>query len=293
MHLNYPNFEVIVVDQNSSDGTANAIEKIFPEIKLIKNKENLGRTGGYNTGFNYAQGDYILCLDHDTVVHEDMLTELVKVAEKGVRIGAVGPKIYYYNDPNRLWSIGEFVSLKTGRSWSFGYNEIDKGQFEKSFVVQIYPTAILVKRKVMNLIGGFDDIFFAVYCDSDFCVRIYEAGYIIVSVPKAKLWHKVLKPSGVNYVDNKPTNRKLQELGFISQQRAFLSGRNRIIFMKKHSKCYFVSFFLFLLPAYSEYYTVQILRNQRADLLKAYWRGILEGTKFALGPKKKKIIHAF
>lgn len=282
-----------MVDQNSSDGTSIAIKNLFPQVRLVKSKRNLGRTGGYNLGFRYARGDYILCLDHDTIVHRDMLMELVNTAEGDPRIGAVGPKIYFYDDPKRLWSFGEFISLKTGRSHSLGYNEIDKGQFEKNFIVQVYPTAILVKRKILNVIGGYDDIFFAVYCDSDFCIRISNAGYIIVSVPKAKIWHKVIKPSDVLYVDGKATNKELQELGFISPLKAFLSARNRIIFMRKNSKPHwFFAFLIFFLPIYTVYYTLKIIKNKRTDILKAYWRGLWEGIKFVLKVGQMKIFYA-
>lgn len=276
-NLNYPNHEIIIVDNGSTDGSWGAIKAMkgrYPLLKLIRSKLNLGRTGGYNLGLKYATGEYIMFLDQDTIVDKNMVNELVKVIEMDPTIGAVGPKIYYYNDPKRIWSAGTSVNLLTGRVHFLGCNQIDKGQFNSVIEVQQHPTAILVKREAINKINGYDKDIFMVYCDADFCVRIWKACYKIVLAPKAKLWHKVKTPLQMH-----------ERLGMKTPLMAFLIGRNRIIFMKKHA-LHLTPFLLLFMPLYLLCYSLVCLIDKRLDLLQSFWKGTANGSRFIALNKK-------
>lgn len=99
LELDYANYEIVVVDNGSMDGSAQAIRQSFPNITVIENKENLGYSLGMNTGIKYAleQGvKYVLIMNNDTVIDKGALTELVKVAESDPTIGFVTGKAYFY-----------------------------------------------------------------------------------------------------------------------------------------------------------------------------------------------------
>lgn len=271
---NYTNYDVLVVDNGSIDGSYEAITHTYPNMKTIRSESNLGRTGGYNLGIKYVTGDYILFLDQDTIIDKNMIAELVKVMDTDVKIGAVGPKICYYDDPKRIWSLGTSVNSITGKVTFIGIDEFDMGQFNSIFEVQQHPTAIMVRADVVKIIKGFDEDIFMVYCDSDFCLKIWEAGYRILSVPNAKMWHreKVLKSLKLS-----------RKIGMKNPLMAYLIGRNRLIFMKKHSSS--SSFFVFLIFFYPllTFLNMSIcILEFRMDLLSNYIHGITSGIRYAL-----------
>lgn len=268
----YPNYEIIVVDNASTDGTAEAIKQRFPDMKLVKSQKNLGVTGGRNLGAKHANGDYVLFLDHDTVVDGRMLFELTSVMHNDSSIGLAGPIVYYYDDPRRIWAAGTSISLISGRiSFNFA-DAIDHGQFNNTMEVQVLPAALLVKKEVLNKVEPFDDTFFAVYEDTDFCFRVREAGYKVVCVPKAKIWHKT------------PLDRRVQALWVLS--RAYYIARNRIIFMKKHVGNLRLALFLTIfLWVYALYYILKSFQFMKMRYAVDFWNGIIDGLLHIAGFK--------
>src|SRR6185437_6497170 len=104
--VDYPNFEVVLVDNGSADSSPETLAREFPEVTLIRNPKNLGFTGGNNVGMRnvLSRGtDYVLLLNNDTVVAPDFLAELVEVAESNPRIGVLNPKIYYFEPSDVIW----------------------------------------------------------------------------------------------------------------------------------------------------------------------------------------------
>lgn len=262
--LSYPNYEIIVVDNNSNDGTSEAIKKLYPNVKLIKTDENLGVTGGRNLGGKNSSGEYILFLDHDTIIDKNALSELVSVLQKYPGVGACGPIIYSYFDPDKIWSAGTSINTLTGMVY---FSE--KKSYDKIMEVQVLPTAFLVRKEVIEKIGWFDDIYFAVYEDADLCFKIREIGYKVVCVPEAKVWHKVpmSKYESIEKVLN----------------RSYYVSRNKIIFMRKHVKTSrFIVFMFFFLPLYIIYYFIMALFLRKPRSLLNYWRGTFSGLHFAL-----------
>jgi GT2 family glycosyltransferase len=278
----FKDYELLLVDNASSDDTVQEVSRIFPTVRIVKSGVNLGRTGGYNLGIRHACGSLILFLDQDTEISPRMLSELVTIMNSDEGIGGCGPKIYYFNDPSRLWSAGSYVAMLTGRTHFIGRDKFDCGQFDRVIDVQQHPTALMVRSQLANAIGGYDSAIFMVYCDADFCLKIWEAGRRIVLAPRAKLWHKVKKSSHLN-----------EKLGMKTPLMAFLIGRNRIIFMKKHVSMPNFSLFLTLfLPIYLIYYSVVCMSELKIRMLQAFWRGTMNGLKFVLF-NKKTIIDVF
>ncbi len=279
----YSNYDIVLVDNASKDDTVDAVAKDFPFVKIIRNSKNVGRTAGYNVGIKHCRGDMIFFLDQDTIVDKYLLTELVSASISDPLIGAVGPVIFYFDHPNRVWSAGTCVNLLTGKTKFLNQDQRKTNDLTSIREVQQHPTAILVKKEVIDIIGGYDDSLFMVYCDSDFCMKIWKSGYKIVLAPKAKLWHKETLP-----VDH------CSLLGMTSPKRAFLIARNRIIFMKTYAGTLnFISFMGLFLPVYVLYYTANMIAEKRHNLLKFYWKGTLMGLSYVLGftSQNKRILN--
>lgn len=193
--LTYPDYEVVVVDNHSSDGSAAAVRQRFPDVTLIENAENLGYTGGNNAGLRHAleqRADYALLLNNDTVVDPGCLSALVAVAEADPAVGMVGPLIYYFDQPTVIWSAGGAIDWRRGTTWMVGLDEPDDGQWDAPRPVDfITGCALLVKAETMRQIGLLDERFFAYYEDTEWCVRAARAGYRLFLVPAAKVWHKI------------------------------------------------------------------------------------------------------
>ncbi len=194
--VTYPNLETIVVDNGSKRESVEAIKSAYPDTMLLDTGVNRGFTGGNNVGIDYALkhgADYIMLLNNDTTVAPDMFDLLIDVMEKDPSIGVTGPMIYYYDDPNLIWSVGGSIDWKHGTSSMVGLNEKDQGQFgsETTPVDFISGCALLGRRNVWEKVGGLDDDFFIYYEETEWCVRAGRAGFKLAYVPKAKMWHKI------------------------------------------------------------------------------------------------------
>lgn len=142
--------------------------------------------------------------------------------------------------------------------------------YDKTEEVQVAPAAIFVKRKVLDKIGGFDDVYFAVYEDTDFSFRAKRAGFKIVYTPKAVCYHKI------PLLDKRQESERLLS-------RGYWIGRNRIIFMKRFGKNFFI--FLLFLPVFAGYYTFLALRYQNLSGLIDFFKGTLAGLVLVIRGK--------
>ncbi len=217
--VDYADLQVILVDNGSRPGSLAAIEAGFPDVTLIKHERNLGFTGGNNAGIRraLAEGaDYIMLLNNDTEVAPDMLRLLVEFAEADPHIGVVGPLIYYYDDPARIWSAGGAVNPLTAASAGLAEGEVDEGGRLPCQVDYVSGCALLIKRAVVEQIGLLDERFFIYYEETDWCARTREAGYQVWLVPQARVWHKI----------------SLQARG-ASPRYLYLMTRNRLLYLRK------------------------------------------------------------
>jgi GT2 family glycosyltransferase len=198
--LVYPNYRVLVVDNASVDGSTEQVKSQFPDVELIVNKDNFRFAGGNNVGIEYAlskNADYILLLNNDTIVDPNFITELVTTAESDSQIGIVGPKMYYYTDPKRIWYAGGKIEWWKGWISHIGIREIDNEQYcqtkETDF---ISGCCVLVKREVVETIGILDTAYYIYGEDVDWCIRAFRAGYRLIFEPRAKIWHKLSVSTG-------------------------------------------------------------------------------------------------
>lgn len=313
-NINYPNFSVVLVDNNSNDESLSKIreyckcelkvvspyfdynpknkpifikeldnnENITENINrqnlnkndsdsliLIKNKENYGFAEGNNIGIRFSLNnldpEYILLLNNDTVVGKNFLDELVKTGENNKEIGILGPKIYFYDKPNIIWSAGCKISWKLSRGIQIGTSELDQGQFNTQRKVEyVSGSAFLIKTEVIQKIGLMDRKYFLYFEESDWTLRANQAGYGSLYVPTAQIWHKISQSGG----------------GMSKTTGLYYITRNRWIFMKKWAKKSDYAFFViyqiigfFLLPIMLSIY----YKNQKLFL--TYYRGFFDGIK--------------
>jgi GT2 family glycosyltransferase len=194
--LSYPNAQVLVVDNGSSDGSADAIRARFPHQSLIELKENLGFAGGNNVGLRYALergADYALLLNNDTLVAPDFVDCLVQAVEADPSIGAAGPTIYYHEQAERIWSAGGVVDWRSGQTRMLELNAPDSGQLGVAPRAVDFVTgcALLARRAALEQAGLLDERFFVYYEEAEWCMRAQRAGFRVVHVPGSKIWHKI------------------------------------------------------------------------------------------------------
>jgi GT2 family glycosyltransferase/2-polyprenyl-3-methyl-5-hydroxy-6-metoxy-1,4-benzoquinol methylase len=263
-------YEVIIIDNASTDNTFNNVKRFFPKIKLIRLENNTGVTGGRNRGIEEAsvESEYILFFDHDMKAEAKMLEELVKVAEMNKTTGIITPKIYYSDNKKRIWSAGTGINLWTGQVLFRG--GLDRGQFEQIEEVQVAPAVLLVSREVIDILKGFDGRYFATYEDTDFCFRAKQKGFKTFYAPKAQAFHDI--PS-----DSKQEAKRLLT-------RAYFVGRNRILFMKDFGNNFYI--FILFLPIFLIYYLKLALTYGRFTKWFDLVYGIFEGLVIVIFSKK-------
>jgi len=218
--LDYPNKRLLLVDNSSEDGTVEIVKESFPEVEIIVNEKNLGFGAGNNVGLTYAldQGaDYILLLNNDTNIKSNALHELLSSMRDDV--GMVAPKIFYSEDPNRIWSIGGRRHWLTTEKVGDVRGQIDRGQgirnLERDYLA---GCAVLLARRFLEDAGLFDERFFMYYEDSDLSLRARGAGYRLLLSPDSHVWHKVAMSSG----------------GRDSPNERYWMARSSVLFYSKH-----------------------------------------------------------
>lgn len=188
---NYPNFEVIVVDNASTDGSVEKIRKIFgknPKLKLFLNNKNEGPSRARNAGAKRTKGKYLIFLDGDTEVTKDSFKHLIHALETDPTIGAAQAKLLLKKN-NRIDSCGHFLTF-FGFPYEVGVGETDRGQYDN--LVEIFgakSAAMIVRRDAFRKCEGFDTDYFIYGEETDLCWRIWLAGYRIVLVPSALVYH--------------------------------------------------------------------------------------------------------
>jgi len=263
MKLDYLNYKVILVDNSSFNNSVKKIKQMFPEITLIQNRENLGFTEGNNVGISYGinnGSDYILLLNNDTIVDKNFLKELALVAEKDSTTGIVGPKIYFYDEPKKIWFAGGKINWQEGIKYHIGAYEIDHGQYDKIREVDyITGCALLIKREVIEKIGLLDSRYFIYFEETDWNLRAKKAGYKILYVPEARIWHKISLAMGSG-----------------TPLSTYYYTRNRLLFFSENGPRKKQAFYLL-------YYTLSTVKSSIATFLKrryeisfAYLKGLFD-----------------
>lgn len=227
----FTDFEVIFVDNGSTDGSVSFVEENYPDIKVVKNRANLGFGEGNNVGMRIAQGKYVALLNNDTVTHPEWLRSLANAAESSPEtFGMWASKILFYDNPEVIDTVGHLI-YPDGQNIGRGRGELDRGQYDREEEV-FFPSgcAALYSKKMLDEIGLFDPDFFAYADDTELGLRGRLAGWKCLFVPSSVVYHKYSATSG-RY----------------SEFKVFLIERNRIWVLIK----YFPLRYIILSPFYT------------------------------------------
>jgi GT2 family glycosyltransferase len=183
----YPNLEIVVVDNNSKDESFEQTKNNFSRCHFIKNSENIGFSKGNNVGIRYALekfADYIFVLNNDTVIEKDTLSLLLKTFSTNLSIGIVSPLILTAGNKD-VWFSGGIVNWNKMKTSHLTY-KVSSSEYKSDY---LSGCAMLIKKDVFKKIGLFDERFFLYYEDADLSLRARKAGFDLIVNPKSPIQH--------------------------------------------------------------------------------------------------------
>ncbi len=200
LSMDYPRFHVLVVDNASSDGSAEIVARDFPDARLLRLEENRMYAGGNNAGIEpalAAGASAVMLVNNDTRADERLLSSLMDALSSRPGAGAAGPKIFYHDQPDRIWSYGGRVQMPLGLVRHIGIRKADGSRYDSLREVDYLTGCCLLIRSEALRSVGFLDTSYTIYGeDVDWCLRARSKGWKSIVVPGAHLWHKVSHSSG-------------------------------------------------------------------------------------------------
>ncbi|GMQ78854.1 MAG: glycosyltransferase family 2 protein [Anaerolineae bacterium] len=195
----YKNFETILVDNGSTDGSREFVKEYFPEVRLLELGENLGFTGACNAGYSQASGRFIILLNNDTEAEPAWLDAIVDAFERYPDVGIIASKILMYDQRDIFHSAGDLYRID-GIPINRGVWKKDTGQYEKEEpVFSACGAAAAYRRSLIEDVGFLDKEFYFSCEDVDMGWRAHKAGWKVLYIPTAVVYHK-LKATGGSIV---------------------------------------------------------------------------------------------
>lgn len=271
--LNDESLEVIMVDNASKEDEASVIAQRFPQVKVIRSKQNLGFAGGNNLGIQTARGKYLFFINNDTLLEvkgqrtevNDVFQPLIERLESSEKIGMACPKIRFSwgNQPIQYTGYTRLSSI-TLRNHPIGYGEEDHGQYDKPHITPYaHGAAMMVKREVIEKAGMMPECYFLYYEELDWSMMIRRAGYEIWYEPACTIYHK-----------------ESQTTGQQSPLRGYYITRNRLLFAKRNIKGgTLLLSYLYLIGIVAPKDIFKYFFQGRFDLCKATIKGIIHFIK--------------
>ena len=205
--IDYPNYSVMVIDNGSTDNSVKMVKEKFSEVELLELENNNGFAGGYNRCFTRLKDEYsgfIFLLNNDTEVDKNILSSFIQAKDKYGDNHLYGGKIFYKNNPEKIWYAGGNVNLKYLKISHRGIRQTDSVEYSKPMQTDyITGCCLFTSMEIINQLNGFDELFNMYGEDVDLCLRAKDAGYFCYYWPDAKLWHHISASIGGNYSINK------------------------------------------------------------------------------------------
>jgi len=251
-HSDYPNFEVILVDNGSKVDPGPSVLSRFPGTKYIRSEENLGFAGGNNLALPLAKGDYLFYINNDTEIIPGVIKQLVYQFRNLPNLGLISPKILYHPSvaqgrENLIQYAGTTaVHPLTARNKTFGEGQIDNGQFRMAeTTAYAHGAAMMCSREVIEKVGALPELFFLYYEELDWCEQITRAGYQIYIDPSVGIFHK-----------------ESLAVGRDSPMKTYFLNRNRLLFVRRNRSFFQILGYLIFLVCFT------IPKNTLVHLLK-------------------------
>jgi len=265
--LEYKNWKVILVDNESNFEKINKIKSDFNKVEVIESKENLGFASANNIGIKYAiknKIEYLMLLNNDTEVNKKFLAPLLNSFKNDNLLGAVQPLIMNYNNRAKVWNAGGYLNNFFG--FPYTNNKIKNKNLQIDWIT---GCCIVLKTKVIKKAGLIDEDFFAYYEDVDWSLRIKKLGYKLGVVDSSVIFHHGTKSSNNSNFE-----------GNLSPFVHYLNIRNHIYLIKKHGDKFnfigvvFYQFFKIF------FYSIYFLLRLRFNKLKMVYNGFIDGINY-------------
>ncbi|WKV08009.1 glycosyltransferase family 2 protein [Thermoanaerobacterium sp. CMT5567-10] len=275
LNYNKKNLIIVSIDNGSSDGSVEAIKKKYEQLRgvgfeyleVVKLNENVGAPKAYNYALSNIkyEYDYILKLDNDVVFNDrDIINKLLNKTETDKKIGIIGPKIVYYDNPNQCAHAAGYINWL----WGLPYTSNEDYEGECDFVT---GCCMLIKREIIDKLGVFlDEDYFIYWDDTDLCMRAKNNGYKVYYFPATKIVHKVSKSTGLK----KRSNFAI-----------YYMMRNRVLFVKKNAPTILRKFVNIYIYLWFLRYVLPKLRKGKKGIneIKITYKAIIDGINNVSG----------
>lgn len=301
----YKDFELLIIDNGSIDGTPEYLSKEWPDVKVVKNQKNAGFAGGHNQAVKFSSGEYILMLNQDIILEPNFLEQIISAIERDKRIAAIQPKLYKWDfveddsvvdqkKTNIIDSAG-LELYKNFRVIEKGAGKKDSNEYANSQEIFGFTGALpLIRREALNDIEFkgeyFDDLFFAFKEDIDLSWRLQSRNWKIIYFPKAVAYHARGVGSGSDRSDAAASKNRKQKSDFAN----YNSYKNHLIMLIKNLtfknmlKC---GIFIGWYELKKMVYLLLFERKTLKGLLEIFknWKTIMEKRKFIQNNRKADI----
>jgi GT2 family glycosyltransferase len=261
-------FDIILVDNASNDGSGERLRDEFENIIFLKNSSNLGFTGGNNVGIQYAldnQYEFILMLNNDVFVDQSFICHLKNYLDFHLDAGAVQPLIYNYPERTKIWNGGGLFIRNLAKSYS---NRKFDGHIDPREIDWISGCAFMVRASVFRETGLLNEKYFAYHEDVDLSLRIKDAGYKLVFIPQAAIYH--IGGGSSNSAEKKKE-------GYQNPDVHYYNTRNQIWIIRAWLSWYEKPIAILYHAVYSVSLAGYFLFRMRWNKLKAVVKGFVHG----------------